>query len=137
MRRLFIDTGAFFALSDRSDRHHETAVDIARHVAAEGIQTFTTDYVVAETYSLIMYKVGQAPARNWLSNLEVRVEFGDTDDLDSAKAVLGTYNSLELSLVDALSMAIMRRTRTGQVFTFDRHFAAAGFQVLGREGWLK
>ena len=131
MRHVLIDTGAFYAMADRSDRHHEAAVDLARRIATAKIQVLTSDYVVAETYSLIMYKLGHAVARAWLSRLDVKIEFGSEDDLDVASRLLATYRSMDLSLTDALSMAIMRRTGADEVLGFDRHFSAVGFKLCG------
>jgi predicted nucleic acid-binding protein len=116
-------------MADRSDRHHEAAVDLARRIAAAKIQVLTSDYVVAETYSLIMYKLGHAAARTWLSRLDLQIEFGNDADLDAAKLLLAAHRSMDLSLTDALSMAIMRRTGTDEVLGFDRHFSAVGFKL--------
>jgi len=37
----------------------------------------------------------------------------------------------KLSAVDATRFAIMKRARTRLAFTFDHHFAAVGFRLVG------
>jgi predicted nucleic acid-binding protein len=42
----------------------------------------------------------------------------------------GAWILHELSAVDATSFAVMRRARIRTAFTFDHHFAAAGFRLV-------
>jgi predicted nucleic acid-binding protein len=47
-------------------------------------------------------------------------------------AAVGFFRELadqQVSFTDCVSFALMRRYRLMRVFTFDRHFAAAGFTV--------
>lgn len=129
-RRVFVDTGAFYALADRSDRHHEEALEIARTLAKEQAAVFTSAFVLAESHVLILSRLGHAAARRWLANLSVRVEHGTEGDLEAAKDLIFRQKDQDYSLTDALSVAIMRRTGTADVFGFDRHFAAAGLCLL-------
>jgi predicted nucleic acid-binding protein len=36
----------------------------------------------------------------------------------------------EVSFTDCISFVLMRRNKLDQAFTFDRHFAVAGFEVV-------
>jgi uncharacterized protein len=130
MRRVFVDTGAFYALADKSDQHHAAASATAQRLAAERVRGLTSDCVIAECYSLIMYRLGHNAARTWLSRLDMRIEFCTESDLEQAKALIARHRSVDLSLTDAFSMAVMRRTATTDVFGFDRHFSMAGFALL-------
>jgi uncharacterized protein len=130
MRRVFVDTGAFYALADRSDQHHAAACATAQRLAAERVRGLTSDCVVAESYSLIMYRLGHIAARTWLSRLDMRIEFCTDGDLEQAKALIARHRPVDLSLTDAFSFVIMRRSATIDVFGFDRHFAVAGFALL-------
>ncbi|MBW2126650.1 MAG: DNA-binding protein, partial [Deltaproteobacteria bacterium] len=52
-RTVFIDTGAWFALADKSDAYHEQAVAIYPGLLRGFHHLTTTNLVVAETYILI------------------------------------------------------------------------------------
>jgi predicted nucleic acid-binding protein len=47
-----------------------------------------------------------------------------------AEQWLRRYADHDFSLADAVSFAIMRQRRIMEVFTFDNHFAVAGFVLL-------
>ena len=50
---LLVDTGAWFALVDESDEHHNMAVDIYPKLLNDYHHLTTTNLVIAETYILI------------------------------------------------------------------------------------
>jgi len=50
---------------------------------------------------------------------------------ESAVDAVLSANRRELSLVDCVSFLVMRKRGLKKVFTFDRHFAEQGFEVLG------
>jgi predicted nucleic acid-binding protein len=52
------------------------------------------------------------------------------DDEVEAIRWMRKYADKEISFTDCVSFAIMRRTGIRLVFTFDRHFRAAGFQIV-------
>ena len=51
-------------------------------------------------------------------------------DLDLAYGFLERRDLHELSLVDATSFVLMQRQRIRVAFSFDTHFAVAGFRLL-------
>jgi predicted nucleic acid-binding protein len=51
-------------------------------------------------------------------------------DLKAAWAVIETTNLHKLSLVDAISFALMSREGLRAAFAFDHHFASAGFRLV-------
>ncbi|MFA6033917.1 MAG: PIN domain-containing protein [Myxococcota bacterium] len=136
MRRVFIDTGAFYALADRSDRHHVEAIETAGQLSRRRIYVFTSDYVVAESHVLMMVRLGHEIARKWVSTLDVQIEFGTQSDLEAAKRIITSHTDKDYSLTDALSMAIMRRMNTEEVFGFDSHFTSAGFNLISSKTGL-
>ena len=53
MRRVFVDTSAFFAHLVAEDRHHPQARALFERAARESWTLVTTNAVVSETYTLI------------------------------------------------------------------------------------
>jgi predicted nucleic acid-binding protein len=51
VKRVFVDTGGFFALLVADDRNHEHAVELFRQGSREGWRLVTTNAVVTETYA--------------------------------------------------------------------------------------
>ena len=49
-RLILVDTSAYFALADRTDRHHRSAVAFVRE---NDIPLVTTDLIVVETLNLV------------------------------------------------------------------------------------
>lgn len=51
-------------------------------------------------------------------------------DLNAARAWLDRRDLRKLGLVDATSFVLMKKHKLRRAFTFDAHFAAAGFKLL-------
>ena len=58
MRRLFIDTSAYFALADKRDENHEAAAHFIYQLIRERTELLTTNYIVAETHTLLLNRIG-------------------------------------------------------------------------------
>lgn len=138
--RVFVDSGAFIALADASDNLHERAKSVAAGLAA-GTQLFTSDLVLAETFSNLRYHLGREPAllfsRSILSGQSgVELIAPTKDDLLASQRILEKYQDQKFSLVDAASFVLMQRLGIRAAFSFDRHFrvyrhAGRAFRILG------
>lgn len=133
--RAFVDTGALLALSRQKDQHHARAVDIAeRHLGAGG-QFIGTTLILAEFHSHLLYLRGPKAARVAVSALlgdPVHEWLPVSSDLEREAVTrwLARFADQEFSLIDAVSFEVMRRNKVARAFTFDRHFAIAGFGLL-------
>src|SRR2546423_7089791 len=57
--RVFVDTGAYFALvADEGDRH-QTATVILNHLAEVRARLFTTSFVMAEIHALLLARLNR------------------------------------------------------------------------------
>jgi predicted nucleic acid-binding protein len=130
-RRVFVDTGAWFAAQVAGDSHHEEAARALRGLLAAPTVLVTTNHVVGETYTLLRVTRGHEACRRFLESLEQtrRLErvFVNQDLERRAFAILDRYRDHAFSFVDATSFALMRAERIRHAFAFDSHFAAAGF----------
>jgi predicted nucleic acid-binding protein len=130
-RRLFVDTGAWFAAQVVDDAHHEEAAGALRGLIALPVVLVTTNHVIGETYTLLRVTRGYDAGRRFLDLLDAsaRVErlFVGEEVERRAFAILDRYRDHAFSFVDATSFALMRAERIRHAFAFDSHFATAGF----------
>jgi len=133
-RSVFVDSGAFYALSDPKDVNHVAARTIAARLTQERWRSFTTNFVVAETHALVLGRRGRAAAARVLDEIDtgttraiIRAEEADER---RARAIIRQYADKDFSLTDAISLAVMARLGIGHAFAFDRHFAQYGIALL-------
>ena len=125
-----MDTSGLYALADEHDAHHAEAVGITRRLAAEGVQAFTTNYIVAETHVLLLARIHAHAARRWLAGFALPVEQATEEDQAAARSLVLGHMDKDYSLTDAVSFAVMRRLGVRRAFAFDVHFCQFGFEVL-------
>lgn len=131
--RCFIDTSAYFALTDASDGKHHESLSIVGWLADQHIRLFTTNFILAETHALILSRVGSDIARRVLFDIDrssttiVRVSQRDEQH---AREILTRYTDKSFSLTDATSFAVMERLRIRHAFSFDDDFSQYGLTVL-------
>ena len=132
-RRVFVDTSAYYALADARDNEHSRAIIIAACLARDRWSLTTTNFVVAETHTLILARLGRRIAAEVLEMIDsgpAAIIRGREMDEQRARAIITQYDDKGFSLIDALSFAVMERLQIRQAFTFDRHFAQFGFAPL-------
>jgi predicted nucleic acid-binding protein len=136
VKRVFIDTSAFFAHLVAEDVHHARARSLFELAFQESWSLVTTNAVVWETYTLIRKRArnSRSVSLGFLEAIEdgfcdlVRVEPGDES---AAVDLLRSHGDKEYSFCDALSFVIMNRLGVEQAMAFDRDFSSHGrFPVL-------
>jgi len=118
------DTGALYALVNRSDAWHER-VRTWWEANREPILVPVT--VIPEAAYLIATRLGTAKEAAFVRGLgagEVEIEPLQPEDLTRAADLLTTYADLPLGFVDASIVAMAERLDVGTLVTTDRrHFA--------------
>jgi predicted nucleic acid-binding protein len=134
LKRVFVDTGAFVALRNRSEREHEVAREALSALVAERVQLLTSNYVFAETYTALLVRVGREEAIRWGRHFRAgeAIEMVRVDEPieEQAWAILEAHADKHWSYVDATSFALMERERITEAFAFDRHFAQRGLTLV-------
>ena len=131
MKRVFVDTGAFFAVLVPEDLHHERARVIFTRAGEERWQLVTTNMVVIETYALLLNRAhgGRPSALAFLDAIErdeYQIERVKESDEAAAIDLVRAHEDKTYSLCDAMSFVVMARLGITDAIAFDRHFAEYG-----------
>ncbi|MBI5102719.1 MAG: PIN domain-containing protein [Nitrospirae bacterium] len=131
MKRIFVDTGAWYALVDRNDPDHTQA---AKFLKSNTFPLVTTNYVFGETVTLLRMRLGWPIARDFGQRLRESsvaniVTLKDEDEEKAWETFL-KYKDKDFSHTDCTSFALMGRLKIDTAFSFDRHFMAMRFNVV-------
>lgn len=135
MKPVFADTFYWIALLNPEDIAHNAVVAYSRGLDANLI--ITTDEVLTELLSAYaanpyLRRKAAQNVRNLLAHPHVRiVTQGRTGFLDGLELYQARPDK-GYSLVDCISMQIMRREEITDALTGDRHFEQEGFRALFR-----
>ena len=131
MKGLFVDSGPFVAIANPGDQYAAEARRGWQRLAAERVPLISTEHVLDEVATAICRFQDPHRAALWVrqqfdSGLIRWLSCGPTD-WRTATDWMEQYSDQQISFTDALSFTLMRRMRLAEAFTFDRHFAIAGF----------
>jgi uncharacterized protein len=122
---LFVDTSAWYAAADRSDRSHEKA----KRVLSDPDELVTTDHILIETWSLLHHRIGRKPALAFWERLGdvAMIESVTGADLEVARQIAVAWSDQDFSIVDCTSFAVMQRLGIRRAASFDDDFAVFRF----------
>jgi len=131
MRRVFIDTGAWYALKDQRDPHHQAAIDFFTKLRGQ-VLCFTSDYVVDESITLVRYRlknhrVASELARELFSEKAAKIVFVSLEHHERALEIFTKFSDQEFSYTDCTSFAIMEAMSIKEALAFDSHFSFEKF----------
>ena len=121
---MIVDTGAWYAVTDASDRHHGAARRFYLDQAPLGTLV-TTDLIVAETWALLTAHLGRPAALTfWATLRDTRTPIVTIDavDLEAAWHIVQTFPDQTFSFTDCTTFAVMQRLGIDEAFAFDSHF---------------
>jgi predicted nucleic acid-binding protein len=120
-----VDTSALFALLDRRDAHHASAVAFWTDPDDEDLVTHA--YVVVESVALVRARLGAAAAEALVDDLlpAIRVEMVDRPLHDASLADLRRIGG-GTSLVDRVTLAFAAHHGIARALAFDADLAAEG-----------
>ena len=130
--KILIDSGAFIALGWQGDQHHQAAVELYRKYR-KSWQMFTSNHVIAETYTWFRYHATTQNAFVFLDTIErlqsegrLSIIYAGQEIEEKAKHLLHQHRDLVLSYPDAVTGAIIADLNIFQVFGFDEHLSVFG-----------
>ena len=129
---ILIDTSAFIATLDHRDVQHASASECWRSLVIQEIPKICNSYILLETFALIQKRQGLSAVRDFQQDVVpfLHIEWLTEKEHITALDSLVSFNQRRLSLVDCSAFATMRRRGIRKVFTFERHFAIQGFEVI-------
>lgn len=132
-RDIFLDTSAFYALTDSQDINRNASLAIRQRLINEHWRLFTTNFVLAETHALFLARLGRFVALQVVQDTSrsvvriIRVQQGDEV---RGLGIVERYDDKNFSLTDATSFAVMDRLGIDVAFAFDRNFAQYGLELM-------
>jgi len=70
LRRVLMDSSAYYALTTDRDPNHAAAYSILTRFARESPRLFTTNLIVAESHALLLARLGRTTAVRFLTELD-------------------------------------------------------------------
>jgi predicted nucleic acid-binding protein len=133
MHEYFVDAWYLIALADSSDSHPRQAKRL--DITLAGAMLTTHDAVLTEllTYFAAGGRTSRSQAAAFVRNILSRPDYHVERASDLFSAALSHYEQRldkEYSLVDCMSMTLMRERGITHVLTNDHHFRQEGFTVV-------
>ena len=134
--KVFVDSSAWITLSDSREERHLQAKSHYLHLIKAKARIYTSDYVLAETYTRIRYDGGHRQALRFHDLITSAEKLGyietvwvDQDTFRQAWDIFEKYEDQLFSFVDCTSFVLARQLRVDSIFAFDDDFAVMGLVV--------
>jgi predicted nucleic acid-binding protein len=128
---IFIDTSAFYALIDLSNKYHDSAAEAWASIRDRPDQLACSNYILLETIALLQNRLGMTAVQDFISlTNRITVFWIGIEQHNLAIAALVTAGRRGISLVDCTSFETMRSRGIRTAFTFDTHFAEQGYSCV-------
>jgi predicted nucleic acid-binding protein len=132
--KLFVDTGAFYALMMASDEAHQQVVRALEELKGGKTSWVTSDYVLDESATLLNARGGHTQAVELLDLVgkthALQIEWMDPQRFAKARGLFAKYSDQGFSFTDCFSFALMRELKIKKALTKDKHFAVMGFEQI-------
>jgi len=102
---VFVDTSAHFALANIKDVDHKAAERLLHKLATKRVTMVVTNFIIAETYTLMLRKIGRGRAVEYIESLCETSEVVRVSEDDEKKAweIILQSEDKDFSYVDATS----------------------------------
>jgi predicted nucleic acid-binding protein len=132
VRSILLDTGAFVALLDRSEKNHSRCVMFFKEFKG---QLLTTEPVLTETIYLIGPSLkAQKTCIEFVLKGGVRLVPQSVESLSRAIVLMEKYQDVPMDFADATLVTLAEDTEINEVFTLDiRGFSV--YRIRGRKAF--
>ena len=131
MNRIFVDTGAWYAMTDRKDEDHASVVAALREYRG---RLLTSNYVLDETLTLVRFRLGWRVSRQLGETLRAgvlaRLERISPRDEEAAWEIFSTWSDKSFSYTDCTSFAICNRLELPLCLAIDNDFRSFGLHCV-------
>lgn len=131
MSAVFVDTGVWYALTDREDPDHAAVAEALRE---HRNRLVTSNYILDETLTLVRFRLGWHVAHQLGETLRTgglaRVERISLRDEDTAWSIFSTWSDKSFSFTDCTSFALCKRLKVVQCLAIDRDFRSFGLHCI-------
>ena len=123
--KVFIDTGVFLSISDKSDAFNKLVSSVYKKVAEQNAVLYTSNYIIDETITLIRARVNHKAAVAFIKGFNIsnirmlRIAEGDEN---SAKEIFIKYKDKNFSYTDCTSFALIDKHSIDSILSLDEHF---------------
>ncbi|MBI4690667.1 MAG: PIN domain-containing protein [Nitrospirae bacterium] len=134
MKKLFFDTWAWVAIAHEDDDHHKKVTSLYKTFLFNNGLPVTTDYVLAETVTLLRARLDFRDVGTFIDALILAVKEGkimleriDEKRWTKAWEMSKKYNDKPyISFFDLTSFVVMKEVNVLNVLTADKHFEDIG-----------
>lgn len=134
--KIFIDTSAFYAINDKTDKNNKTATKIYTSLLAQNSKFTLTDHILSETATLLRRRLGYRVSDNFVETILegeavglFQIYFTNSSILKLSHEYFVKFPSDKISFTDTVSFATMIKHNIKSGFAFDNHFIEAGFDL--------
>jgi predicted nucleic acid-binding protein len=130
---VFVDTGAWIALALSRDPLHTRAREVWETLQEKGARLCTSVPIILETFTFLDRNTTRNVALAWKDSLSeipgLQIVTVTPSDLKESWSYFLRRDLHKLSAVDATSFVLMSNQAIRTAFSFDHHFALAGFHM--------
>ena len=124
MKTILVDSGAWVALKNRKDKHHEAVLRWLEKNAHKNIRLATTWVVLCESFYLIKYGVNFKVATSLFHDFNNNIfDVFNLDDTHTQKItlLLNKYEDNDIDLADVSLVIAAEHFNTGEILTVDEN----------------
>jgi predicted nucleic acid-binding protein len=126
----YVDTSAFIAFVDQSDSFNP----LFRRLFAEPPSLLTTSLVVAEGHAWFLKRYDRRRALGFLSMLEampfLKTLAVASSDIAAASTIMRRFSDQDLTVTDAVGLAVMRERKSRICWSTDFHLGLLGVPLV-------